>query len=495
MCKLPAMHGERPPIRVYPRRHGRPGFDMQRCGRPGVAWPVARRWSILGAGLIFAATLAHAGGIPRPLARIEAERSRWRTGRVEWVQLVHPLLSEPRFYQAAFAGPDTLVIDRGDAEGVVARLPDGTPQENGFGPFYSLQIDDALWLYNEGEIRANLIRSAPRAGILDYRTLGLSYRRHTGDLKTTLHLQQAGSRGVSYRTLRKAGSVIVTADTADGQVVWEIDPRQGGLPVRVTLERAGEILEEARCELVRFGEIWYPGRVAYYRQSWKSGREPYEVIEVLDIEINSPDMPQRFSPAWIHIDAGVNVYVREAGSDEPPKLFKWDGTRLRTLEDFNRAVRAGEIQPGPRFLENARRAIVLEQLRESARAFGQETSPPSPRRGAAAQTQPAGPLERAMTEWELYTARFIEQYRLDAEQSQKALSILKDCQQRARRALARQRATATSPADPSDSADRLLEAIFTKQLKPRLERLPTRAQRRRFGPPGQAGKAKKPARP
>jgi len=107
---------------------------------------------------------------------------------------------------------------------------------------------------------------------------------------------------------------------------------------------------------------------------------------------------------------------------------------------------------------------------------------------------------RPESEWEAYTRQFIRTYRLDDEQAQRASSILRDCQERANAYLSahkdqleqlRQRVALTVDGDPRQRLDvlnalgrersellRPLDEIFAKQLKPRLEKLPTSAQRR-----------------
>ncbi len=125
----------------------------------------------------------------------------------------------------------------------------------------------------------------------------------------------------------------------------------------------------------------------------------------------------------------------------------------------------------------------------------------------------AGPTQDYEDEWERYVREFIEKYQLTNEQADRARAILKDCKEQAARIMKtrtpaleqidRQIAELTRP-EPSAAGDRkgpapdnkaraerlaelnkskqkLLEpltGIFEDQLKPRLETLPTRAQRR-----------------
>jgi len=148
--------------------------------------------------------------------------------------------------------------------------------------------------------------------------------------------------------------------------------------------------------------------------------------------------------------------------------------------------------------------------------------PPVPgpdRRG----TRPTGPKtgKNFESEWEKYVREFIARYNLDDEQAQRANTILADCQQQAERYLGTRRSDieqmekrekelkeakpAGGKAAASDAPDRSKELaditkrkdeamkpvadIFEKTLKPRLEKLPTRAQRKAAEDAAAKGKA------
>ena len=105
----------------------------------------------------------------------------------------------------------------------------------------------------------------------------------------------------------------------------------------------------------------------------------------------------------------------------------------------------------------------------------------------------------AEDEWERYTRTFIARFELDDEQRNSAWRIMRDCQQQRARYLASKRARVVQlqrrlSENKSDEAEKPLREItnalreleelkrpvvkiFEKQLKPRLDKLPTRAQR------------------
>jgi len=136
--------------------------------------------------------------------------------------------------------------------------------------------------------------------------------------------------------------------------------------------------------------------------------------------------------------------------------------------------------------------------------------------GVAAPGQAGTDFE---SQWEAYVREFIQRYKLDDDQTQRAQAILKDCQEQARNYMGKRKSTiedlekriaeanaANKPKEAKEAQDRkakLLEPIgqiFEKQLKPKLDRLPTRAQRQAAiqtggRPSGKPGSATPPAKP
>ncbi len=104
------------------------------------------------------------------------------------------------------------------------------------------------------------------------------------------------------------------------------------------------------------------------------------------------------------------------------------------------------------------------------------------------------------SQWDKYVEDFIAKYKLDSAQQQKARTILKECKDQAHRYLKGKKgsierldklAEQLKKSKDKDKAKKLAEIeaqkrklrepidrIFERQLKPRLERLPTRAQRK-----------------
>jgi hypothetical protein len=128
--------------------------------------------------------------------------------------------------------------------------------------------------------------------------------------------------------------------------------------------------------------------------------------------------------------------------------------------------------------------------------------PRDTRRDRARPTRPAGKSagKEFESQWEKYVREFIEKYKLNDEQSQKAYAVLEDCEAQANRYVqgrkgqieqydkqieelksSKDKEKSKKIAELTEKRNQLMspiDRVFEKQLKPRLEKLPTRAQRR-----------------
>jgi len=162
----------------------------------------------------------------------------------------------------------------------------------------------------------------------------------------------------------------------------------------------------------------------------------------------------------------------------------------------------------------ARRATQprAEPLRDEAKpgASKRHEAPPRDVATKAGDKAPEGA-------WEKYVREFIETYKLNDEQSQKAHAVLEDCKSQRDRYLrghkgqieqldkqleelkkSKDKKRASQLSALSAKRNQLMEPmerIFEQQLKPRLERLPTRAQRRAAEAAAKKPATKKPSKP
>ncbi len=176
--------------------------------------------------------------------------------------------------------------------------------------------------------------------------------------------------------------------------------------------------------------------------------------------------------------------LRKPPSSNAERGADKDGTRVERLD---RERKSSRLQRAPGRSESGAKA-------------GESSSAGRKRSAAKQPSAKAGGKQTPETAWEKYVREFIAKYRLNDEQAQKANAVLQDCETQAKRitignqdriekinrqlaevkqskdkkksktisALTEQRKKLTAPID----------RIFEQQLKPRLERLPTRAQRR-----------------
>jgi hypothetical protein len=164
---------------------------------------------------------------------------------------------------------------------------------------------------------------------------------------------------------------------------------------------------------------------------------------------------------------------------------------------------AGPSRPGPQRDQN--RAAQPGAAGTGANVHRAPDRSERPRPGTSprdAQRAQSGDRSRATPEsaWEKYVREFITKYQLNDEQTQKANAVLEDCQAQAERYKigrkeqierldkqieelkeSKDKNKAKQLAELTEKRKSMLEPIdqiFERQLKPRLERLPTRAQRR-----------------
>ncbi|MCG3125733.1 MAG: hypothetical protein CHACPFDD_00559 [Phycisphaerae bacterium] len=193
--------------------------------------------------------------------------------------------------------------------------------------------------------------------------------------------------------------------------------------------------------------------------------------------------------------AGAPPAARPLRPDRNPNLRTHPGSEPGNPEPQEHVVVVEPPMETPAV--EAPPAAVVAHGNRGGRAV---SSPPgSSRRMQHQASSTSGPGWES--KWDQYVKDFIAKYQLDAGQTQKANDILKDCKDQATRRLARDKsklesldaeiAKVTAAKDEKEKGQKLTELtqqrgklveavdeIFEKQLKPRLEKLPTRAQRR-----------------
>jgi hypothetical protein len=461
------------------------------------------------------------------LQKLEAYRAALRTGQVEWSLIDQRLdfyAGEIRFKTSKFAGEDQILIERGNQEGLVMRTEDGTPSTvGGSDPLHFLQTGEQEW-YRPGDplAGAEVWRMAARTRD-DIRSLGAAAGLLRADVHDVLWRDLAHNPSAwKFDERREAGLHVVTIQKSAGTTTYWLDPERGWSPVRVRNEHEKYGWTESRSTLKNFDGVWFPQVVEFFSSRYRDGQEPEKIVRVYSATFNGPEHPQRLTPADIGLEPGMDVLVR--GADMKAEMIgKWDGEKVVSFQEFARRLRTGEVTEGPNFLRAAAKAQAKLAQERLAAAGAEEGDVAAVWTGPMTVEQVRRALLLTPKEleslWEAYTRHFIGEYKLNQEQTQKALSILKSCQEQAEAhvsahksdfdrldervsALTKLKAEERAKAEAGIKRDRQkllkpLDDIFEQQLKPRLDKIPTRAQRKaadeRKAPKERKGPATRPA--
>lgn len=423
---------------------------------------------------------------PRPpaLVSLEENRREIRTAQIEW-SIEAPKLTQiegmkqgagKKFMTTRLAEAEVVQVQRGDSDGVIIRGPDGAPSPVDQRPLQYLSVDADLWQNQAGSISATLRPQGSGYRPPDLRSLGVSPFFDANGLDMVLWFDGTGGPAArEYTESTDDGLHIVSAKTAYGKTTWWLDPQKGWNPVRVAAYDDKGIVMESRTTYSKVDDVWFPKTAALFSRDYKDGKEAAELITVHSVAVNRPDQPTRLGPQDIGVEAGVSV--TKYGADfKPVGSFMFDGQSLVPVEEYSRRVKSGELKISQRVLSEEARLLELPQNAAAKRVTGEGNIDP----------------------WYRYTSLVIERFAFDADQIQKARLICDDCQQRRNAYLqakadqldAAQAAVAVARrAEPLNQSDvekadqRLLELlspvtqIFEKELKPRLDKLPTRSQR------------------
>ncbi len=436
-------------------------------------------WGMLGC---FSACYAIANGQPRLEAFEKAQqaRERLRTGVVEFKYQRAGDRFGSTLYTAQIAENGDTLANLGRGE--IGRFYDSDGNIVPRGPHLILHTSGVMWASNSDGLFADEVHDDKRTEhTWNMRSLGLNIINSTVDPHETLWRGQASAR--NYTESVENGLAVVRAQTDYGTITWYFDPQRDWNPVHVTKELDGKIVQETRITLDDYDGVWYPATVEFFGADYFRMEKPYEVMSVTAASFNRPDQPRTLTPADIGIEAGTHIDVWKEDGKHEPMMF--DGQKSVPAGEFLQRIAKGEVKRGP----NNVRALA-----EAEAAAAERMDVP-----ADARTRdPTAARNDRESAWEKYTREFIAKYHLDDGQSQKAFGILRECQEEANQYLLRHRTefdklreeTRKIAQADSPDADRLtaitqqraklrrpIHEIFDRQLKPHLEKLPTRAQR------------------
>lgn len=403
--------------------------------------------------------------------RFYESRARLGTAEIDWSrrQFEGPTFQTEHtmFYTTRLSPKERALYSRGDEEGVMTRNDAGLPAQAFPGAYMSFEGPDAVFDRWDGQHEASWMPKGSVRWTADLRALGALPWFCYEDVHDAMWKDPGESPPPrSYMESVEGALRVVAARRADGTLTWWIDPERGWQATRITFTRDGVLEREARIALARFGDHWFPQSVVYFSRGYKNGTEPCDVVSVDKAVFNDPRQPPVLTPADIGITPRMFIWLKD-NTMKKVGTGMWDGTRITSTRFFP-GMGAG-VQ-------------LVQHLLEKTRPV-------------AATSQPAPPE----AQWEAYTRRFIERYKLTDDQTQSALKTLADCQEQAQGYLSRHAAefeklaaaeAALRDATEPERAARLaalreqqaklhepIDEIFEKQLKPRLEKLPTRKQR------------------
>lgn len=432
--------------------------------------------------------------VPDALLALERAVNGWQTAHISWSRTSKVAVpKEEHFYETRMAGANWTRTDQGTARG--RRVGLGSAENAVYLP----EAEHLFFSPTAIFVRSDLSTSAARTTdfenrvVNDVRVIGLAPRAWNGTPQQTLYGNPENAPDPSmprkYRTEIIDGLHVVTSINSDGHGMrWHIDPRKGWNATRIQELQAGEVVNETKVTLEKWGDTWFPKRV----------EGPFATVRVHSASFDRPDHPKTLSVEDIGIDVGI--LIGEKGY--PPRF--WDGAGMISVDDYVAKINSGELVQG----ESCARAWANKRRRKQMYANA-VPAPPLEYLSTATTTLPrsVGELDHAVDGlWKAYTEKFIARYALRDAQTVKARGILKDCQEQGRRYLNSHRSKLdilearvrelrerrvrellrAGKADTKrvDVAKRQfaeaaapLDKIFEEQLKPRLNKLPTRKQR------------------
>lgn len=436
-------------------------------------------WMIL-AGLVWiGASGPRPDGAPEPLRRMVAARAAIGTGDIELTVVNGPrVLGMPvNRYAFSFASNgDSIVRFLGDEDGVLGRNEQGEPMQ--VGETRALRWAEGVVVRNTWEGHSALFAPHPETRVAKLPSLGLTANfdpRSLGLGPTWWSTEGCAPDEVLPRLLEGAvkcdveqsGPVhVVRVEFAgERELVFEIDETKGWNATRI-VERRGDKELVTEVSLRAAGGNWFPESVQCYEDGALTTH-----VHVTAADINPPQPVSHFSPD----DVGVEVGMRAVGVDDAAaqtEELAWDGAGVRPWAEVRERIASGELTMGP----------TARAAREG------RFQPPLARRESLRYSSRSG--RAVVSAWEFYVVQFCAQYELNREQRAQAQMCLRRAQTRANEYLDRKRGEFESlqrAAEGEGSTESLrkrlavlrrpIDEIFENELKPCLEKIPTRAQR------------------
>ncbi|MBE7457285.1 MAG: hypothetical protein HS102_11725 [Planctomycetia bacterium] len=339
--------------------------------------------------------------LPPDLNYLIQQRTAYQNMSVEWSVQARARVT---YYTSRFAGLDRLFVKRGDLDGVVA--PETRGQDFSCSVQHYLIKDGNLWSYLDDDLHLRVGSEESRIDpTFDVRTVGLMPADPSG-----VTLEEFVARLEGVFSVRDDGELRhVTAVLPDGGTLeWWLDPTKGGAPHRcIARDAARRHTAEASLSYDRSAPpFWFPTQV-----TWKVDGVLKKTANFHSVCYDDQGLGD--SIPWTELGAFPGLSVIRAGQ-EGKRMPIWDGFEEVPANEFWSRAKRGEVD--------------LEKFNELvARIRNGEGQGRTPKFYDPASLEPRI-LTHAPSLWEDYTRRFIQRFRLEGEQIDRAWMHLKECQ-------------------------------------------------------------------
>jgi len=276
---------------------------------------------------------------------------------------------------------------------------------------------------------------------------------------------------------------VITGTTRSGATItWYINAERDWNAERIEY-RTSYAQWDMVASLRQWDGVWFPEETRYY----VNGKLKEKVV-VTHAKLDQTKAARSFQPDDIGIESGYPVMAQNLPPASGPNLRRWGGDRIITHAEYVKEVKANPAKLNPKLREQWSGTYHDPYLTPTQQQAMKADS-------RARLTHYYLHLHEGV--WERYVREFIQRYKLNDEQSQKAWLLLLECQRKADTLVSRDRAKMTRllnawlqarEAGDKSEVERLsarftrlrkpIDDLFSKRLKPGLERLPTRAQRK-----------------
>lgn len=412
-------------------------------------------------------------------------------------------------YGASYAKNGDLLLDaQGDQEGWV--WFDGRGPVHRF-PHRYLQNSDGVFAHARTTITIETWKRGvgdpppQEVGIRDVRWIGLSPfpaqmpqagHLYTWPIEFPDPVTWASAKtDCTWSEERHDSQVHVRAEFPGGaKIVWTLESDKDLYPSRIVAEGRGQVFECA-ITLAKTQGHWFPQDVSYSLDG-----QPFQSHWIADVSFPA-SASETYGLRDLGAEPGFNVSEHTPGTE----IRMWDGERDVSLAEWDKLLESGKRKPGPAVIERARNLhrdnpYWTDEQRAEFRRKHDESFEPQ----AKAPSEPLGP-------WRKYTLDFIVRFQLDSDQRQKAMQILKECEELGQKHLdkvaseladVQRELSSVADSKSRDAASRSqeklsrllkpLDEIFETRLVPKLDTLPTRAQRAKAPPAASKPAASRP---